>query len=86
MIHLCLFSLAAGGKVVARNPSLQAPAAASSLADAPPRPLAPALSLQLQALAGQQAEVLVGVVQRMEKLEQDIKETGEEQRYYAAVC
>ncbi|PSC73859.1 hypothetical protein C2E20_3092 [Micractinium conductrix] len=30
---------------------------------------------QLQALAGQQAEVLVGVVQRMEKLEQDIKET-----------
>lgn len=38
-----------------------------------PCPLAP---LQLQLAAGQQAEALVGVAQRMERLEKDIRDTG----------
>ncbi len=36
----------------------------------------PLAALQLQLAAGQQAEALVGVAQRMERLEKDIRDTG----------
>ena len=43
----------------------------------PLQPALPLVLLQLQAAAGQQAEALVGVAARMERLEKDIRDTGE---------
>lgn len=43
----------------------------------PLQPAFPLVLLQLQAAAGQQAEALVGVAARMERLEKDIRDTGE---------
>jgi hypothetical protein len=63
--------------ILLRTVSLLVPLSAPLYAPSQPSPCRhAALVPQLQAAAGQQAEALVGVVQRMERMEKEIKDTG----------